>query len=177
MQWAVRCNGRFYWQKQLAYPIHCKKVIVFPIFSQDVTNPPWPGSIKLFPARESLVSDIQLGTGKIITFFYSVRALEQQEAYQKAPKSVSNSIAHLSPSLTELLMTCVGVPPTDENVEKKSQCPENFANCNNKLTFDGHILPRDEAKHETIHSFLLQCTLMTKLFFELNITLNIYTFL
>ncbi len=36
-------------------------------------NSPWPGIIKFFPARESLVSDTPLGwTGKSITFFYSV---------------------------------------------------------------------------------------------------------
>ncbi len=35
-------------------------------------NSPWPGIIKFFPARESLVSDIRLGTGKSINFFFSV---------------------------------------------------------------------------------------------------------
>jgi hypothetical protein len=30
---------------------------------------PWPGIIKLFTARETLVSDIGLETGKMITFF------------------------------------------------------------------------------------------------------------
>ncbi len=32
-----------------------------------VTNSPWPGIIKFFPARESLVA----GTGKPVIFFYS----------------------------------------------------------------------------------------------------------
>jgi hypothetical protein len=32
-------------------------------------NSPWPGMILLFPARESLVSDIPAGDGKIITLF------------------------------------------------------------------------------------------------------------
>jgi hypothetical protein len=43
-----------------------KKGYPFPIPSRDVTNPnsPWPGIIKLFPARESLVSDIPAGDGK-----------------------------------------------------------------------------------------------------------------
>ncbi len=40
-----------------------KKVIVFPVLSWDVAkqNSPWPGIIKLFPARESLISDIPAG--------------------------------------------------------------------------------------------------------------------
>jgi hypothetical protein len=32
-------------------------------------NSPWPGIIKLFPAMESLVSDIPAWTGKSLTFF------------------------------------------------------------------------------------------------------------
>jgi hypothetical protein len=35
-------------------------------------NSPWPGIIKLFPARGSLVSDIPAGDGKISNLFYSV---------------------------------------------------------------------------------------------------------
>jgi hypothetical protein len=30
---------------------------------------PWPGIVKLFPARESLVSDFPARTGKSLTFF------------------------------------------------------------------------------------------------------------
>jgi hypothetical protein len=30
-------------------------------------NSPWPGIIKVFPARDSLDNDIRLGTGKTIT--------------------------------------------------------------------------------------------------------------
>jgi hypothetical protein len=33
---------------------------------------PWPIIIKLFPAGESLVSDMPAGDGKIANFFYSV---------------------------------------------------------------------------------------------------------
>ncbi len=48
--------------------IHCKKkVCCFPVPSRDVTyvpNSPWAGIIKLFPARESLVSDTPAGDGK-----------------------------------------------------------------------------------------------------------------
>jgi hypothetical protein len=32
-------------------------------------NSPWPGIIKFFPARESLVSDIPAGDGKIADLF------------------------------------------------------------------------------------------------------------
>ncbi len=38
-----------------------------------------PGIIKLFLARESLVSDILAGDGKIPSFFYSARSLYVQE--------------------------------------------------------------------------------------------------
>ncbi len=36
--------------------------------SRDVTNSPWPGIVKLFPARESLVSVTTAGVKKTITF-------------------------------------------------------------------------------------------------------------
>ncbi len=51
-----------------------KKVSDFPVYSWDVTYPnsPWPGVIKLFLARESLVSDIPAGDVKIANLFYSV---------------------------------------------------------------------------------------------------------
>jgi hypothetical protein len=54
---------------------HCKytvkKASNFPDPSQDVTNQTLP---KLFPARESLASDIPAGDGKITHLFYSVQA-------------------------------------------------------------------------------------------------------
>ncbi len=37
-------------------------------------NSPWPGIIKFFPGRESLVSDIPTGDGENDNFFYSVYA-------------------------------------------------------------------------------------------------------
>ncbi len=50
-----------------------KKVIHFPVPSRDVTNhSPWLGIIKLFPARESLVSDIPSGDGKMASLFLTV---------------------------------------------------------------------------------------------------------
>jgi hypothetical protein len=35
-------------------------------------NSPWPGIVKLFPARESLFSDVLAGDGKTVNLFYSV---------------------------------------------------------------------------------------------------------
>ncbi len=55
--------------------LHCKKGYRFsrPQAGCHWPNFPWPGIVKFFPARESLVSDIPaLGTGKSINFFYSV---------------------------------------------------------------------------------------------------------
>ncbi len=51
--------------------VHCKKKVSdFPVPSRDVTNQ--PGLIKLFPSRESLVSDIPAWDGKMASLFYSV---------------------------------------------------------------------------------------------------------
>ncbi len=55
--------------------IHCKKnVNDFPVSRRDVTDQtdPWPGIIKFFPARESLVSDIPAGDGKFDKLFFTV---------------------------------------------------------------------------------------------------------
>jgi hypothetical protein len=38
-------------------------------------NYPWPGIVKLFPAMESLVSDIPAGDGEKENLFYSVNAV------------------------------------------------------------------------------------------------------
>jgi hypothetical protein len=46
-----------------------KKVTNLPVPSWHVTNRTRPGIIKLFPARENLVSDIPAGDGKIVNFF------------------------------------------------------------------------------------------------------------
>jgi hypothetical protein len=35
-------------------------------------NSPWPVTIKIFPAREILVSDVPAEDGKIVNLFYSV---------------------------------------------------------------------------------------------------------
>jgi hypothetical protein len=58
--------------------IHCKKRLsIFPSpAGMSPTKSPWPGRIKLFPTRESLVVDIPAGDGKIIMLFYSVLSTE-----------------------------------------------------------------------------------------------------
>jgi hypothetical protein len=55
----------------LLYGVHTvKKVMDFPVPSRKVTNQtPWPGIIKLFPSRESVVSDFPAGDEKIYNFF------------------------------------------------------------------------------------------------------------
>ncbi len=61
--------------------LHCKKRwTVFPSpAGMSLTNSPWPGILKLLPSRESLVSDTRLGTGKSLTFFYSVGKISPLE--------------------------------------------------------------------------------------------------
>ncbi len=56
------------------YPLHCKKFQQFsrPQSGCHLPNSPWPGIIKFFQARKSLVSDIPPGVGKIANLFYSV---------------------------------------------------------------------------------------------------------
>ncbi len=46
-------------------------------------NSPWPGIIKLFPVRESLVSDIPAGDGKNDNLFYSVSSLSHLASKDK----------------------------------------------------------------------------------------------
>jgi hypothetical protein len=43
-----------------------KRLAIFPVTSP---NSPWPGKIKLFPARDSLVGDIPAGDKKVINLF------------------------------------------------------------------------------------------------------------
>ncbi len=55
--------------------LHCKKKVSdFPVPSREVTNqtPPWRGIIYLFPAGESLESDIPAGDGKMANLFFTV---------------------------------------------------------------------------------------------------------
>ncbi len=57
--------------------VHCeKRLAIFPspAAGRHLPNFPWPGKIKLFTARESLVpvSDIPAGDRKIVDLFYSV---------------------------------------------------------------------------------------------------------
>ncbi len=58
------------------FPLHCKKGYGFSRLQPGchLLNSAWPGIIKLFPARGSVVSDIPSGdAGKPQTFFYSVQ--------------------------------------------------------------------------------------------------------
>jgi hypothetical protein len=52
--------------ESLPLPYTVKKFIVFPVPSRDVTNQTLRGR-ELFPARESLVSDIPAGDGKTLS--------------------------------------------------------------------------------------------------------------
>ncbi len=50
-----------------------KKFTSFPVPGRDVNKQTLrPGKIKLFPARERVVTDIPAGDGKIYNLFYSV---------------------------------------------------------------------------------------------------------
>jgi hypothetical protein len=50
--------------------LHCKKgQFSRPQQGCHLPNSPWPGIVKLFPARESLLSDVLAGDGKPLTFF------------------------------------------------------------------------------------------------------------
>ncbi len=62
-----------------------KKVLNFPVPPPPQSgcnrpNSPWLALIKLFPARESLVSDIPAGDVNIDTFFYSVGACSKTKS-------------------------------------------------------------------------------------------------
>ncbi len=60
---------------------HCKKDYWFFRLQPEchLPNSPWPGIIKLFPARGSLVSDISARDGKTANLFYSVDRLKRVE--------------------------------------------------------------------------------------------------
>jgi hypothetical protein len=53
--------------------VHCKKRIT--IFPSPAGMSPWQGIIKLFLAREGLVSDIPAGDGKIANLFFTVYSI------------------------------------------------------------------------------------------------------
>ncbi len=50
--------------------MHCKKSKRFsrPQLGCHLPNSPWPGIIKIIPARECLISDIPAEDGNIVTF-------------------------------------------------------------------------------------------------------------
>ncbi len=61
--------------------VHCKKVIVFPVPSGDVTNQSLPGQDLLNYSRPGRVWSVtsRLGTGKTIIIFYSVLRLKKKD--------------------------------------------------------------------------------------------------
>ncbi len=81
-----------------------KKVSDFPVPSRDVTNQTLPGLdlFQLFLPRESLVSDIPAGDGKISNLFYSavsflmkhLESLYEQLSNKYQAGSVKNSSQH-----------------------------------------------------------------------------------
>jgi hypothetical protein len=71
--------------------LHCKFFIVFPVPSRDVTNQTLPGweLLNYFRLERVWLVTSRLGTGKTITFFYSVppsRKVENQ-AKDSRPKN------------------------------------------------------------------------------------------
>jgi hypothetical protein len=72
--WASKHSEQHIHSISLPVTIHCKKGSRFsrPQPGCHLLNSPWAGIIKLFPARESLVSDTPAGDGKIANLFYSV---------------------------------------------------------------------------------------------------------
>ncbi len=75
--WKTSLRGNNCVSKRISWNLlTVKKVSGFPI--QDVTyqNFPWPGIIWIFPARESLVSDILAGDLKTANLFYSTGRVE-----------------------------------------------------------------------------------------------------
>jgi hypothetical protein len=61
----------FYFPKIIPQYLNCKKRLA--VFTSlpgcHLPNSPWPGKIKLFPTRESLVSNIPAGVGKTLNLF------------------------------------------------------------------------------------------------------------
>jgi hypothetical protein len=97
-----------------------KKVIDFPVPSRDVTyqSVPLAGIIKLFPATESLVSDILAGDGKIANLFLQVRhpALQRhstENSKQIFPEKQLRGLSpnfHIHVSVSDLYIPTIGLP-------------------------------------------------------------------
>ncbi len=84
--WAIIVLGLW----RLMYVYSVKKVSRFfhPQPGCHLPNSPWPGIMKLFPARESLASDIPAGDGKIAYLFYSVSLNFATSFLQRDPLSI-----------------------------------------------------------------------------------------
>jgi hypothetical protein len=66
-------NSDFEPENTYIRPCTVKKFAIFPSQARmSLTNSPWPGIIKLFTARETLVSDIPAGDRKTANLFLSV---------------------------------------------------------------------------------------------------------
>ncbi len=76
-----------------------------PQAGMSLTKIPWPGIIKLFPARESLVSDIPAEDGKKITFF----TVQDVEISQRTSLFLAN------------ICFCNLLSPKDPSVKTKEQ--------------------------------------------------------
>ncbi len=84
--------------KMAAVMVHCKKKVSdFPAPSWDVTKQTLPGRkyiVKFFPARESLVSDIPAGDGKIANLFLQCREnLWRKPTWRMPCKMAANMVA------------------------------------------------------------------------------------
>ncbi len=80
-------------------------------------NSSWPGIIKLFPARESLVSDIPAGDGKNCYIFFSVRLTYLYigvHVYTRKRNLCILYITHLAKTCT-----CYMTVTTNEQIQKR----------------------------------------------------------
>jgi hypothetical protein len=69
--WCLISSKSFLKEQPREMNIHCKKRLTSfrPHTGCHYPNSPWTGKIKLFPARESLVSHIPAGDGKMANLF------------------------------------------------------------------------------------------------------------
>jgi hypothetical protein len=104
--WYASSNTRKSAWKSNYDHLHCKKGYQFSI---PQPKPPWPGIIKFFPARESLVSDIPAGEGKTVNIFYSVDGLCFNVAGCIAPGKTFTLVNYLLfTGLSPLVRRCNG---------------------------------------------------------------------
>ncbi len=86
-------------RKKMHKSVHCKKrLAVFPPPGCHLPNSPWPGRIKLFPARESLVCDITAGDGKLANLFLQcrTRSILQRSYFHRCKIDSTTPLASIS---------------------------------------------------------------------------------